>query len=695
MVFQARAMFQAGRHALVQQSLHREAGESAPRPRLEQETYMITRRLARLCLYAALPAVLAAASWASDGAPPRALTDPKTVVSPPNPSARPIPVEDLLISRRVQGPTWSPDGRQIAFTTNLTGRFNLWKVSADGGWPIQLAQAEDRQVGVVWSPDGKWILYQQDAGGNEQYQIYRVAADGGEPVNLTNAPQIRFTDVRFSGDGKYLAVGMKLKTSPATDVGVFDVATRKLRNLTNEQSRDHWWGVGDWSPDGKTIYATRRNVSFTDASVYRIEVAAGKAEELTPHEGEALFGVSAVSPDGRTLLITSNQKGGHENVALLDIATRKVQRVTDSPWASAGGEFSPDNQHFTYVVNEDGRTTSYIGDRRGHAEKLNFPEGVTAPAGTPNAYSPSGDRLLLSHQGAQHPSDLWIYDVAKRQARQLTFSAIASLNPALLPESQIVHYQSFDGQIISAVLWMPFNLKRDGSHPAIVIAHGGPTGQTEDAFNATAAALASRGFICIAPNVRGSTGYGIAFQKANYQDLGGGDLQDEVYATRFLAATGYVDAAKIGITGGSYGGFMTLMAVGKTPEVWAAAVEQYGVVNWLTMMQHSDAFLQSYIRSLLGDPEKDRAVYDATSPLQYLKNAKAPLLVLQGENDIRVPKEEAEQVVDIYKSNGRTVDVKFYPQEGHGYSKRENQVDSLRRLVDWFERYLKAGPASR
>jgi dipeptidyl aminopeptidase/acylaminoacyl peptidase len=240
---------------------------------------------------------------------------------------------------------------------------------------------------------------------------------------------------------------------------------------------------------------------------------------------------------------------------------------------------------------------------------------------------------------------------------------------------------------------MPFNLKRDGTNPAVVLAHGGPTGQTVDSFSPNAAALASRGYIVIAPNVRGSTGYGIDFQKANYQDLGGADLQDEVSATKFLIATGYVDPKKLGITGGSYGGFMTLMALGKTPEVWAAGVEQYGVVNWYTMLQHSDPFLQAYIKGILGDPEKDSAVYDAASPFKYLKNAKAPLLVLQGENDVRVPKEEAEQVVDIYKSLHLPVEEKIYAQEGHGYSRRENQLDALERMVTWFDRYLKHGVA--
>ncbi len=296
---------------------------------------------------------------------------------------------------------------------------------------------------------------------------------------------------------------------------------------------------------------------------------------------------------------------------------------------------------------------------------------------------------MLSHESSVEPVDFWVYDLASRKPRQLTYSVIASLNSAPRPPSQLVSYKSFDGKTISALLWVPFNLKRDGSSPALVLPHGGPTGQSRDYWSPRNAAFVSRGYICIAPNVRGSTGYGIEFQKANYQGLGGGDLQDEVYAAKFLEATGYVNPKKIGITGGSYGGFMTLMAIGRSPDVWAAGVELFGMINWMTMLQHEDAMLQEYEKSLLGDPVKDRATYDAASPITYIHNMNAPLLVLQGDNDPRVPKEEAQQVVELLKKDGKTVDAHYYANEGHGFAKRENQIDSIRRSVEWFDKYLK------
>ena len=627
---------------------------------------------------------------AQSGPDSRQPTDPKSLTAPANPQASPVPIDDLYYTRAVSGAAWSPDGKQIAFSTNLTGRLNLWKVGASGGWPIQLSQSDDRQFAPAWSRDGHWIVYQSDRGGAETYDLFAVPAGGGAATNLTNSPTLSETNAVFSRDGRQLLISLKPKESPTTDLGVMDFASRQVRPLTHEQAKDHAWSAVDFSPDGKSVYAMRRNAGFTDSSVYRIDVTGGANEELTPHQGEQRFQASAVSPDGRTLLLTADKPGGFPNVALLDIPTKKITWVTDPKWEANSGSFSPDGKRFTYEINEDGRTDIYLADTATRAaRKLNVPAGLNSFAENPTAFSSDGTRLLLSHQASNQPGDFWVYDISRSQPTQLTYSAIASLNSANLPPSQLVHYKSFDGKIISAFLWLPFNLKRDGSNPGIVMPHGGPTGQTVDAFNRTAQALASRGYVCIAPNVRGSTGYGIDFQKANYQDLGGGDLQDEVYAARFLTDTGYVDTKKIGITGGSYGGYMTLMAIGKTPDIWAAAVEEYGIIDWYTMLQHEDPYLQEYEKSLLGDPDKDRAVYENASPIKFLRNEKAPLLVLQGENDIRVPKEEAEQVVRILQQEGKTVDAHYYPQEGHGFQKRENQIDAIRRTVEWFDKYLK------
>lgn len=629
----------------------------------------------------------------STGPSDRRITDPHSINSASNSEAHPVPIDDLYFTRSVSNASWSPDGKEILFTTDMAGRSNLWKVSATGGWPVQLVQSDDRQYGGTWSPDGNWIVFQQDTGGNELWDLFAVPSDGGEVVNLTQTPDIREESPRWSPDGKTIALNYKPKDGTVYDLALLNWTTHQVRKLTHEETPDHSWSSVAWSSDGRTLYANRVEVSFTDADVYAVDVASGKTTNLTSHEGKVLNFASSLSPDGKTLLITSNQKGGYQNVALLDVGTRKLTWVTDTKWEASSGDFSPSGEFLTYTLNADGLTDAYmVGVATMRAEKIPMKPGVNGFPAYPTSFSPSGSLLLLSHESSVQPGDFWVYDVASQRTNQFTHTAIASLSAAPMPESQIVHYKAFDGKTISALMWVPFNLKRDGSNPALVLPHGGPTGQVQDYWSPRVAALVSRGYICIAPNVRGSTGYGMDFQRANYQDLGGGDLQDEVYATRFLQATGYVGSKKIGITGGSYGGFMTLMAIGKTPEVWAAAVELFGIIDWMTMLQHSDPELQQYEKTLLGDPVKDKKVYDAASPISYIHNVKSPLLVLQGDNDPRVPKEEAAQVVDLLKKDGKIVDAHYYPNEGHGFEKRENQIDAIRRTVAWFDKYLKVIP---
>ena len=642
--------------------------------------------LNRLLLATLFLASTALAMAQVSGPADRSVTEPRSVSSTSRATSGPVKVADLMQTTALAGATLSPDGARIAYTGNASGRFNLWVMNTDGSAPHQLIKSNDRQAGEVFTRDGREIVYMQDTGGDELYDLYAVPVAGGEPHNITHTDTISETGPRFSPDGAMLAFESKLKSAPGSDIAVMPWPSGPARLLTHESNPKASWGVIAFSPDGKTLYADR-SVGTDDSDIYRIEIASAKAENLTAHSGHEEIGVSDISPDGRTLLGSSNRKGGFANVGLFDIATRQWKWITDTQWEASSGVFSLDAKSFTYQMNIDGRRSLLFVDvATGKASTRNLPVGLNSPGAGPIAFAPDGS-YYFAHQDSTHAANLFVIKPGG-VISQITHNESPALAAASLPTSQLVTYKSFDGKLISAFVWVPFNLKRDGTAPAVVLPHGGPTGQVSDSFNRAAILLASRGFIAIAPNVRGSTGYGMDFQKANFKDLGGGDLKDEIAGVDFLKATGFIDPRKVGIWGGSYGGYMTLMAIGKTPAVWAAAVDEYGILNWLTMLEHEDPRLQEYEKTLLGDPIADRAVYEASSPLKYIRNERAPLLVLQGERDIRVPKEEAEQVVSILKAEGRTVDSVVYAEEGHGFIKREHQIDEYTRAIAWLQLYL-------
>jgi dipeptidyl aminopeptidase/acylaminoacyl peptidase len=622
----------------------------------------------------------------ADGPADRKPADPSAVASMSGPASAPLPVEALLTTTRIMDVARSNDGRMLVYTSNASGRPNLWLMRADGADAHQLVRSDDRQVGARFTHDNSAIVYSQDRGGNEYYDIYVAPVKGGEPRNLTNTADISETVDEFSPDGKLLVIGVKQKATPATNLALMQWPGGSIRQLTHEADPKASWSENVWSPDGRFLYATR-SIGIDDSDIFRIDVTTGASQRLLEHTGKQVISVADVSRDGRTLLVTSNANGGYENAALLDLATRKLSWLTHTQWSANGAAFTPDGGSAVLVVNADGRiSTRFLNLKTMQASERGVPPGLNLPAASPSPFLPDGS-MLLSHEDSSHPEEL--YRLAPNNSlTQITHNANETLQHIVLPKSQLVTYRSFDGRLISAFVWVPFNLKRDGKAAAVVMPHGGPTGQTIDSFNGRAELLASRGFVVIAPNVRGSTGYGMEFQNANIKDLGGGDLKDEIAGVDFLKATGFIDPKRVGIWGGSYGGYMTLMAIGKTPGVWSAAVDEYGILNWLSMLQHEDPRLQEYEKLLLGDPVKDHAVYEASSPLKYIRNETAPLLVLQGNNDIRVPREEAEQAVGILKSEGRTVDAVYYPEEGHGFVKREHQRDELNRSVAWLQKYL-------
>jgi dipeptidyl aminopeptidase/acylaminoacyl peptidase len=632
---------------------------------------------------------------------PQAVTDPRQIASKPNAQVEPrgLTIEKLYMTRQVGRPTWSPDGKSIAFISNMSGRNNLWLVPAEGGWPVQLTVSDQRQSSPAWSPDGKWIAYQSDYDGDELWDIFLVSPKTGKVVNLTSTREIAEMDPTWSPDGRYLAYLVKPKTSAAHEIDVYDTVMREVKHVTTGTPQDKGNSNPIWSKDGKYIVYTQEQAKGTDSNIFIADVATGKSTLLTSHDGEQRYFANDVSYlhmiDAATVLLTSNAENGYDNIGLLDIGMKgaiagnlapgTIKWLTKDKWEIRAGEFSPDGKHITFTANVDGNEDIYLYDlATGKSTALPIPKGLNEPAGGHSAFTKDGSRLLYYHNGPTAPGDLWVYTLATGKSHQVTHSLIAGVRSEDMVEPYLVHYPSRDGKwTISAFLYVPFNMARNGQNAAIVYIHGGPTAQTLNSFNRFVQYAANQGYMVLAPNYRGSTGYGKEFQQANLFDMGGGDLQDVLAGVDWIKQTGHLDPKKIAVMGGSYGGYLSMMSVTKAPDVWAAGIPIVPFVNWFTEIENEDPVLQQSDLATMGDVVKNKALYEDRSPINFIDQIKAPLLLLAGGHDPRCPKSETQQVVDAIKKRGGTVDYKIYENEGHGFARVENQIDAYRRVADF------------
>jgi len=622
---------------------------------------------------------------------PQAVTDPKQISSKSKTQVeKNLSIEKLYMTRAIGATAWSPDGKTIAFISNISGRNNLWLVPAEGGWPTQLTVSDQRQTAPAWSPDGKWIAYMSDYDGDEQWDIFLVSPSTGQVVNLTNTREIAEESPTWSPDGRYLAYMVKPKTSSVFEIDVYDTLMRETRHLTTGTAKNKMNVSPIWSRDGKWIVYTQQQAKGTDSNIFVAEVASGKSTLLTPHQGEQLYSANDFSPDGKQVLITANAANGYDNVALLDIASKKISWLTQDKWEISGGNFSSDSKSITWTANVDGNTDIYLHDiASGKTTSLPLPKGVNQVGGAESAFTRDGSRLLYYHNGPNAPNDVWIYSLADGKSRQITHALVAGVRAQDMVEPFLLHYPSRDGKwTISALVYVPYNLPRQAVSPAIVYVHGGPTSQTVNSFSRIIQYMANQGYVVIAPNYRGSTGYGKEFQQANLFDMGGGDLQDVLAAADWIKQTGYVDPKKLILMGGSYGGYMTMMGVTKAPDVWAGGVPIVPFVNWFTEIENEDPVLQQSDLATMGDPVKNKALFEDRSPINFIDRVKAPLLLLAGGHDPRCPKTEAQQVVDAIKKRGGVVEYKVYENEGHGFARVENQIDAYKRVAEFLKAHV-------
>jgi dipeptidyl aminopeptidase/acylaminoacyl peptidase len=642
----------------------------------------------RVVLFFILLSATLAISQGSGGS--GVITDPALIASKQKFDVQHFTVEKLYMTRAIASSAWAPDDKQVAFVTNISGRYNVWLVPSQSGWPTQLTVSNQRQINIAWSPKGRWIAYNSDYDGNEQWDLFLVSTSNGQVVNLTNSPEVSEEGAAWSPDGEKLAYSVKPKQSPNYDLDMMEILTKKVTHLTSNTPAQLSNVDPIWSRDGKWIVFTQQHATGKDANVFIVSASGGRATNLTAHQGEHRFTASDISSDGKTILITSDSGNGYQNAGLLDVATKKITWLTADKWEANSGKFSPDGKRLTWTANVDGNQNIYVYELASkQAHVLPVAKGVNWLAGEETAFSHDSTRLLYEHEGPDSPQDLWTYEFSTKQPLQITRSLVGGLRSEDMVEPFLVHYPSKDGKWqISAFVYVPYNAEKNGKNAAIVSIHGGPARQSVNSFNPAVQYLVNQGYFVIAPNYRGSSGYGQEFQNANHFDMGGGDLEDVISAAEWIKKTGFIDPKKVAVMGGSYGGYLTMMAVTKAPDLWAAGVPIVPFVNWFTEIENEDPLLRQYDIANTGDPIRDKARLQDRSPINFVAQIKAPLLLLAGGNDPRCPKTEAEQVAQAVKKRGGVLELKVYENEGHGFAKVENQIDAFTRIAEFLKKYV-------
>ena len=577
--------------------------------------------------------------------------------------------------RGAYGASWSPDGRRISFLTDITGVPQVWEVPAGGGWPDQLTFHEERVMGARYSPADDALVFSMDVGGNERAQIFLLKSSAGEERDLTREPDAIHYFGGFSPNGGRIAYTATRRNGTDFDVYVQDLDGEP--EMVWEVSGYH--GVADWGPDGSYLIVARYR-SNLDNELYRLDLTTGEATLLTPHEDEALFSNVNVTLDGSGAYLATDRDGDFSRLAHLDFSTLDLRYLTPDDWDVESVELSGDGRYLLASRNVEGYSDFMLFNGSGRRmPDLELPGGVLGDF----EFSPDSGKLAYTMAGPDRNTDVWVVDLPDGEPRRLTRSSTAGIPRATFRRPRVVHYPTFDGREIPALFYEPE--ASSGNAPVIVNVHGGPESQSRPLFAPVTQYLLHRGYAVFSPNVRGSTGYGKDYTHLDDVELRMDSVRDLAHAAHWLREAGH---ERVAVMGGSYGGFMVLAALTEYPELWSAGVDIVGIANMVTFLENTGSYRRALREPEYGSLEKNREFLQSISPIHKAEDITAPLMVIHGKNDPRVPVGEAEQIVERVKKNGGAVEYLLYEDEGHGLAKLKNRLDAYPKIAAFLDRYI-------
>jgi dipeptidyl aminopeptidase/acylaminoacyl peptidase len=606
----------------------------------------------------------------------------------PEPQVPRYTIQQFLTTTLYAGASFSPDGSKILVSSDQTGTFNAFAIPVDGGAPVQLTKSTVSAISTLgYFPGDERFLYTSDQGGDEDTHLY-VQSPDGSVRDLTPGDKLKATFHGWSRDDRSFFFSINERDPKALDIYEMTLDGYERTLLFKNEGN---FSPGTISPDRRWI-ALGKSEGANDSDLYLHDRTTGKTTLLNPGDApgtDIAYNPETFSLDGKSLFYTTDKGAEFKYLMRYELATGKSTEVLRPDWDVVGAGYSRDKKYFLVVVNNDAQLELRLFEpeslrpvplpdlREGH-----IVGGITL--------SRDGRRMAFYAEGTG-PADLYVRDMATGQTRQLT-RALPSIDPAHLVPGQVVRFKSYDGVEVPGILYKPHGASPQSKVPALVWVHGGPGGQSTIGYSGFLQYLVNHGYAVYAINNRGSSGYGKTFYAMDDRKHGEADLDDCVASKKMLIGTGWVDPQRIGILGGSYGGFMVLAALAFRPQEFAVGVDLFGVANWKRTLESIPpywAMIRDSLYQEMGDPAKDGERLHRISPVFHADKIARPLIVLQGANDPRVLRQESDDIVAAARKNGVPVEYHIFENEGHGFDRKDTQEKAYSATLAFLDKYLK------
>ncbi|HKZ68180.1 MAG TPA: alpha/beta fold hydrolase [Chitinophagaceae bacterium] len=600
-------------------------------------------------------------------------------------------IEQFYKSTQVGGGSISSDDTKLLVSSNESGIYNAYEIDIASGQKKALTNStKESFFANDYVPGTANFIYNADKGGNENDHLFLQKTDS-TVKDLTPGEKEKANFWGWSRDNKFLYYTSNKRDPRFFDLYKMDTATWTPKLIYQNESG---YDINAISDDEQYM-ALVQPVTTSSSNLFLLNQQTKQLKKLNSDSVESNNGPLQFSLDNKSLYYTTDEGSEYQHVMKYDIASGNKEKFYDTNWDVMYMYTSFNEKYRVVGVNEDGRNKLYIFDHKtGNA--IDFPKIENGDVQSVNI-SRSENKMRLSIGDGKSPNNIYVYDFGTKDLKKLTNTLAPEIDGNDLVSAEVVRYKSFDGLEIPAIYYKPHQAAKDKKVPALVWVHGGPGGQSRVGYFSLIQYLVNHGYAILAVNNRGSSGYGKTFYKMDNRNHGDKDLNDCVWGKKYLAGLDYIDSSKIGIIGGSYGGYMTLAALSFKPDEFDAGVDIFGVANWLRTLKEIPPYWESFKNALyeeIGDPNTaDTVRLKQYSPLLHASNIKKPLMVLQGANDPRVLKIESDEVVAAVKKNNVPVEYVVFPDEGHGFVKKENEIKGYGQILQFLDKHLKGEPA--